>query len=345
MTRRRSLRKLGLCLALVTPMALTTSTHVTLARADAAADAREHFKAGVRHLQDPEGARYEDAYREFLAAYAATPNPKILGNIGLCAMKLERDGESIAAYGRYLAEVPDIDPEERDQIGKDLQAMRSGVAHISVDVAPGTGAVTVIDTRTPVTGAPIVNTYGPLATKTEIGLRPGHHVLRVRTPAGDESGPWEIDAKPGSIETHVFSVAKPEPTTKKSSGEAPVHVEPASSRIVPWVLTGVGGAMLLGAATTGFVVMKKVQSLDSRCPNDTCAAGSNLDGDRDSAKRWMRATDVLLIGGGVLAGTGVLWLLFADAPHDEAPPKDAARARPDFACSGAGCTFSLSGSF
>src|SRR6266481_4578482 len=58
-------------------------------------EARTHFAAGVNLLRDPDGARYEEAYREFKAAYAASPSYKILGNLGLCAMKLERDGEAI----------------------------------------------------------------------------------------------------------------------------------------------------------------------------------------------------------------------------------------------------------
>src|SRR4051794_36501980 len=86
-------------------------------------EARRHFKAGVNQLQDPDGARYEDAYREFKAAYAASSSPKILGNLGLCAMKLERDGEAIDAYSRYLREVSDTDADERAQIMQDLQTL------------------------------------------------------------------------------------------------------------------------------------------------------------------------------------------------------------------------------
>ena len=71
--------------------------------------AKRQFEVGVAFLDDPEGARYEDAYRAFKAAHADSPSPKILGNVGLCAMKLERDAEAIDAYGRYLKEVQDID--------------------------------------------------------------------------------------------------------------------------------------------------------------------------------------------------------------------------------------------
>src|SRR5579885_3303968 len=71
-------------------------------------EARTHFAAGVALLQDPKAPRYEEAYREFKAAYAASPSYKILGNLGLCAMKLERDEEAIVAYEKYLKEGKDL---------------------------------------------------------------------------------------------------------------------------------------------------------------------------------------------------------------------------------------------
>src|SRR6476659_9259610 len=55
-------------------------------------EARSHFFAGVALLQDPEGEKVEEAYREFKKAYEISGSPKILGNMGFCAMRLERDG-------------------------------------------------------------------------------------------------------------------------------------------------------------------------------------------------------------------------------------------------------------
>src|SRR3954465_11344987 len=49
-------------------------------------EARTHFAAGVALLQDPEGEKVEDAYREFQKAYEIAGSPKILGNLGFCAM-------------------------------------------------------------------------------------------------------------------------------------------------------------------------------------------------------------------------------------------------------------------
>ena len=92
----------------------TASADVTISE-----EARKHFNAGVAYLQDPDGARYAEAYPEFLAAYQASPSWKILGNLGLAAMKLERDGEAVDAYSKYLAEgANDLDPSEKEQISQ-----------------------------------------------------------------------------------------------------------------------------------------------------------------------------------------------------------------------------------
>ncbi len=85
------------------------------ASAEAKEQARLHFTAGVNLLQDPEKPRYEEAYTEFRQAYNLVKAPSILGNIGLCAMKLERDAEAIDAYTRYLAEVSELGATERSQ--------------------------------------------------------------------------------------------------------------------------------------------------------------------------------------------------------------------------------------
>jgi len=52
---------------------------------------------------DPDGARYEEAYREFKDCVRRFPSWKILGNLGITSMKLERDGEAVDAFEKYLA--------------------------------------------------------------------------------------------------------------------------------------------------------------------------------------------------------------------------------------------------
>lgn len=141
-------------------------------------EAKRRFAAGVALLEDPDGPRYEDAYRAFKSAYAASPSPKILGNIGLCAMKLERDGEAIEAYRRYLSEVDDIPPEEREQIQRDLGILEASSGEVTV--TSDEAGFELVDERRPTKGPEVRNVYGPIeGTSTTLRLRAGAHRLRV----------------------------------------------------------------------------------------------------------------------------------------------------------------------
>src|SRR5687768_7085376 len=125
-------------------------------------EARQHFAAGVNLLQDPEGARYEEAYREFTAAYRASPSWKILGNLGIAAMKLERDGEAIEAFQKYLEQGKrELDRSERDQFQRDLAALETSVVWVTFRSVPE--GATLTDERVAVSGNSTVNRYAPLA--------------------------------------------------------------------------------------------------------------------------------------------------------------------------------------
>ncbi len=146
-------------------------------------NARKLFEAGVTLLEDKGGPRYEEAYRVFKSAYEDSPAPAILGNIALCAMELERDGEAIALYRRYLAEVTDIADDEREQIEKDIQVLEASSATLELEVTPE-GTV-VVDERTPATGPVVRNRYGPFdTTLVKLRVRAGAHRLRFEAPDG-----------------------------------------------------------------------------------------------------------------------------------------------------------------
>jgi hypothetical protein len=314
--------------------ALLVTTRAHAADVSINDEARKYFQAGVSFLQDPDGARYEDAYREFEAAYAASPSPKILGNIGYCAFKLERDGEAITAYTRYLQEVPDVDPAEAAQISRDLATLRAGLVRVTLTVdVPG---ASVIDKRLPARGESISNLYGPVSARIDMGLRPGHHIIALKA-HGETLQPWEFDAKPGATLSQAFVL---KPAAERAHG--------SSSLVLPWIVTSVGGAALIGGGIVGAITLGKVSTIASNCPNNQCPATYALQPAQDDARRFVRTTDVLLIGGGVVAATG-LWLFVAmggsSAPR---PPSSAARATfapPSLACSPSGCSAAMSGAF
>lgn len=205
-------------------------------------EARAHFSAGVNLLQDPDGARYEEAYREFKAAYATSPSWKILGNLGLSAMKLERDSEAIDAIKKYLAEGgKKIDADERAQFQRDLSTLESGVAQLVLQTEPP-GAV-IEDERRPASGQPIQNSYsgnGPL----QIGVRPGRHRFTAKL-AGRVDAVWEVELSPRQQASHTFTLA--EPAAAAPAAPAPAAPTPAPTAAVDTGSAKSGNGMRTGA--------------------------------------------------------------------------------------------------
>ena len=276
-------------------------------------EARAHFVAGVNLLKDPDGPRYEEAYSEFKAAYAASPSYKILGNLGLCAMKLERDDEAIQAYKKYVAEGTDLSPTEIVQVKTDLATLGTGVVYLTVTTDPP--GAKIVDVRLPVRGEKITNVYGPIAGATKLGVRQGSHQITARLD-GYPDVTWEIEATAGEVATHAFAF-------KKSEAPAPAVVEaPAAAPAVPvehpratrpitagvYVGAVVTGLLASGAVVTGLSALGKHS--DFQADNGTNPAQAQSD---KNAGETMNLVNDLCVGGAVAAAV-VTTVLFALRP-------------------------------
>ncbi|HHH30882.1 MAG TPA: hypothetical protein ENK57_21410, partial [Polyangiaceae bacterium] len=169
--------------------------------------ARALFRDGVAHLKAAKGPEYAEAYEDFKAAYADSPSSKILGNLGLCATKLERDGEAIAFYRRYLDEAGAKSPAERKAIQKDLAELERRVAYVTLTVEPSD--VTITDRRLPASGAPIINSYVAEGGRIELGLRNGRHRITIEAP-DRATETLDLELAPGSRQERAVTLASTE---------------------------------------------------------------------------------------------------------------------------------------
>jgi hypothetical protein len=296
-------------------------------------EARTHFAAGVNLLRDPDGARYEEAYREFKAAYASSPSYKILGNLGLCAMKLERDGEAVDAYTNYLARASDLDPAEAKQVATDLQTLRAGVVKLTITVEPG-GAM-LNDVRVPVRGERVVNQYGPINGPIQIGVRAGHHVMTLKL-AGMEDATWEFDAPAGAVDSKRFSLHKP---TAASPSVAAKDTAPSESRPVPsgvYIGLAATGALAIGGGITGLMAIGKRNDFNAKNDGSNPSAASQL---RDQGGTLNLVTDILF--GGALVAVGVTSVVYFSRPS----ASSASIELPRVAVGKDGTTVSVRGAF
>ncbi len=297
-------------------------------------EARKFFQAGVELLQDPDGASYEEAFKAFRRAYELSPSWKILGNLGLTALKIERCTEAIPAYERYLsAGGNQIDPSERAQIRRDIDVMKTSSGTVELHVKDGSAA-TISDTRERSVGGPVVNSYQLAAGATlPLQLIAGRHVIAVN--ANGKHATVDLEVQAGGKQDAELSFdqpgapsAAPPPAattaTAPSPTPAPAPAEHGSSttRTAGLVVGGVGVATLVGGAVAGLIGLKQHSDLENECPNHTCtfstaAEQNKFQSDKDSLKSMGTVTSVLLIGGAALTAVGVTLFTVGGTKHEE----------------------------
>jgi hypothetical protein len=305
-------------------------------------EARAHFTAGVNLLQDPDGARYEEAYVEFKTAYAASPSWKILGNLGISAMKLERDGEAIDAYKKYLSEGgKQIEAGERAQFQRDLATLEAGVVRLTLDsVPPG---ARIEDERFPASGSAIRNEYA-VSGPTQIGVRAGRHRFTAKL-AGHADAVWEVTLSPRQQESHTFELTETAATAPTAAPPPAIAPVPATAtvdtrsakgangmRIGAYVALGVG-VVGLGAGTIfGLSAKSKYQQAnDITNDNENCPPSGpcelpaplfderqQLGKDGDSAKTLSL---IGFIAGGVGVAAGVTLFVLSSKKEEPAAAK------------------------
>jgi hypothetical protein len=299
---------LALCLAL-SSVANAAETVIT-------PEARGHFQAGVAFVEDPDGARFEEAYREFKIAYSLSPAWKILGNLGLVALKLERDGEAIAAYTKYLEEGGDqLDAEERAQVTRDLQMLKSGLVEVTVTSNPP--GITLRDERFPDAGPSVINRYVLAAGEQKLGLHPGRHRI-VAHLDGYEDQIWNLDAQASVPVTYTFDLKKIEQPATPVSVVPPTSADQAPrARPVPisvFILAGAGVALAGGGLATGLMAKSKRDDYDSANGKFTSTAARESAQDlKDDGERLNLIADVLFAG--AIVSSGVAVVLFATRPE------------------------------
>jgi hypothetical protein len=323
-------------------VALCALTLAPLAHADVpvSPNANRRFKEGVRYLKTKDADRYERAYREFKAAYADSPSWKILGNLGIVAQELERDGEAIDAFKGYLeGGRKELNAAERRQFSEDLEVLQAGHATVALTTTPD--GAWIVDEHVPDTGSAVVNRYGPTSGPLELRIRAGHHVMRAEL-SGYSTATWEFDQPAGSSQAHTFTLkdasavvmAAPVPTSEPRSAEPFVDQRPSESgtnglRVASYVALGLG-AVGIGAGTWFYVDAKKTgeradadydacaaAQMSTQCADDESSAESRkaiASSDEEGSIRTRSL--VSFAAGGALLATGVV-LLLVSSPDDE----------------------------
>lgn len=136
----------------------------------------------------------------------------------------------------------------------------------------------------------------------------------------------ERDEQQRAAEQQQAATAEPTPapvaSTTNEPQQAPVAKKEGTS-LVPFVLMGVGGAMVVGGIVTGAMATSKHSELEEKCGSGPC--DPSLKSLAEDGKTFALTSDILLFGGLAVAGTGaVLWFLDMNDDGGEQQPVNAA---------------------
>jgi tetratricopeptide (TPR) repeat protein len=286
--------------------------------------AREHFKAGLEYLEEPTGAKYEEAYREFHSAYAESPSYKILNNIALCALYLERDGEAIDAYERYLAVAPksEIPTKKREQIDGDLKRLKAGLVKFEIKVTPENAVI--VDERQAVQGNNITNRYAAQNGVLSLGIHPGVHHVTVSA-EGYAPQTWEFEAAPASNQARAFTLVALTTSEVKTSKVPTTTSNAALTVTTPpenhktklstafYVSAAATGLFAASATVTGLLALSKKSELTDL--NEAGTDHAKAVSAHDDTKRYALFCDISL-GATALAAGATAYFYFT-APKYE----------------------------
>lgn len=202
------------------------------------AEAERQFDAGVAFWEDPDGAKYEEAYAAFKRAHELSGSLNALLNVAICAQHLELDGEAIELYETYLRQnAAKAEPDDATQAEADLARLKATVSWVTLSASkPG---ATIVDVRTPSQKPAVRHTYQAGPEPKVWGLHAGDHVFTASL-EGHPDETWAVRLDPGSKHTHTFTFAATAPPPE-TEAERPVPV-------YVWVA---GGATLAAAGAWG----------------------------------------------------------------------------------------------
>ncbi len=257
---------LALCAAAPPAAAQTTTAKPA---PTGSAGARQLFGSGEAKFK---AGDYAGALNDFQAADAIKAAPQAARYIGLCQDKLGHYPEAVAAYERFLADVPSKMTTEGDQVRAREAEIKAMPGHVHIDTSP-TGATVTVDGKPQPGPAPF-----------DVDLPPGTHALHAtlqgRDP-GDQTVTIVFASKqdvtlqlPEAAPAPVVAVVPVTPPPVAPPPPPPAPAEPHSK--VPALITGGLAIVAAGVGTAfGIITINDKSTFNKDHSEATAETGQN----------------------------------------------------------------------
>jgi hypothetical protein len=272
------------------------------ARADEASMAESLFQQGVAAMDKGDLPRACEMLAE---SQRLDPGGGTLLNLALCH---ERAGHTATAWARYLEALGVARRDKRDDriafAEEHIRALEPRLPRLVISLAERVDGV-----RVKVDGVELRAD----AWEVPSPIDPGEHVVRVEAP-GRREHTTKVAASAGETKRIVIPALARDVVRAPPEALAPTPPPPprgGTQRTAGWVLTGVGGAALVGTAVVGALAIGAESTADAACPGaGACTDQRGLDAS-NRATNLSTAATITGISGAVLLAGGVILLLTA----------------------------------
>lgn len=299
---------------------------------DDKATARELAKEGIAAEQKGDCATAIDRLERAESLYHAPPHLQFLGR---CYAKTGRLVDATETYRKLTLETlpanaPPAFKEAITEAQTELPKIEPRLARLTLKTAEKyDGFVAEVDGKA----------WPSAALDVPRVIDPGKHTVRARA-TGHKTNEQSVDIGEGKSDSITITLEKGEDSggvppiasasasTTASATTAPTPSTSTTSdnprhsstvKTVGFVTLGVGVAALIGGGVTGYLATSKFNKLEKDCPDRKNCGASDLDQRTSSIKTLATTTNILLIGGGVLAAAGLTMVLLAPSGRSGSP--------------------------
>ncbi len=289
------------------------------------ATARELAKEGIAAGQAGDCATATDRLERAESLFHAPPH---LQHLARCYTKVGRLVDATETWRKLTLETPSptapqVFKDAYAEASEELPKLEPRLARLTLKTtATYPGLAVEVDGKT----------WPTAAIGVPRVMDPGKHVIRASA-TGFKTSEQTLTLAEGKSEAMTIAleqgssdVVGPAPsasasvsaTTVAPTGSTTADQPPPSRsplRSIGVVTTGVGVALVVGGVFTGLAANSRFNDLEQQCPDRSRCTLGDLDDRKQSIKNLELTTNILLIGGGVLAVTGItLFVLGASRP-------------------------------
>lgn len=238
--------------------------------------------------------------------------PQVRFHIAVCEEGLGRLVAALGGYELALADADKVNPDFKGEVEQNVTKLRARIPKLIIERGAGANAAAI-----ELDGVAV----GDSSVGVEVPLDPGPHAVTAKAP---NHKPFDADVTLKEEETTRLEVKLEElPPELLRTGAGVATPEKPPSKVVPFVVGGVGVASLIGSAVLFGLRQKTLSELKDACGAAGKHCPQSKQSSYDDLKFYHYGAEVTLGVGIAAVGTAGALLFFQRKKKEPAPDTEA----------------------